>query len=147
MRRGTDSPTGIVFEKDEPFCFITLGEYRALDDVTPEIIPLKENPELATQFKAYRDARKNFIGALDERDPAAVKQGWQNGICGEKIRLARSEIRPTPRNSVLPGRSSGHRPVPTQWPKPLKKRGPDDVLRHQASGPSWPIPALPAGKS
>jgi Family of unknown function (DUF6065) len=77
MRRGTDSPTGIVFEKDEPFCFITLVEYRALDDVTPEIIPLKENPELATQFKAYRDARKNFIGALDERDPAAVKQGWQ----------------------------------------------------------------------
>jgi hypothetical protein len=66
-----------VFEKDEPFCFITLVEYRALDDVTPEIVPLKENPELAAQFNAYQDARKNFIVALDEKDPAAVKQGWQ----------------------------------------------------------------------
>jgi hypothetical protein len=52
-------------------------EYRALDDVTPEIVPLKENAELAAQFKAYQDARKDFIVALDERDPAAVKQGWQ----------------------------------------------------------------------
>jgi uncharacterized protein DUF6065 len=59
-------------------------EYRALDDVTPEIVPLEENLELAAQFKAYRDARKNFIVALDERDPAAVKQGWQNGTCGRK---------------------------------------------------------------
>ena len=70
-------PGLVVFEKDEPFCFITLVEYRALDDVTPEIVPLKENPELAAQFKAYQDARRNFIVALDERDSAAVKQGWQ----------------------------------------------------------------------
>jgi Family of unknown function (DUF6065) len=77
-------PGLVVFEKDEPFCFITLVEYRALDDVTPEIVPLKENPELAAPFNAYRDARKNFIAALDEKDPAAVKQGGKNGTCGEK---------------------------------------------------------------
>jgi hypothetical protein len=70
-------PGLVVFEKEEPFCFITLVEYRALDDVTPEIIPLAENPELAAQFNAYQDARKKFIAALDEKDPAVVKQGWQ----------------------------------------------------------------------
>jgi hypothetical protein len=66
-----------VFEKDEPFCFITLVEYRALDEVAPEIVPLAENSELAAQFQAYRDARVNFISALEEKDPATVKQGWQ----------------------------------------------------------------------
>ena len=70
-------PGLVVFEKDEPFCFITLVEYRALDEVTPEIVPLAENSELAAQFQAYRDARVNFISALEEKDPATVKQGWQ----------------------------------------------------------------------
>jgi Family of unknown function (DUF6065) len=70
-------PGLVVFEKDEPFCFITLVEYRALDNVTPEIVPLEDEPEVAAQFNAYRDARLNFNAALDQKDPETVKQGWQ----------------------------------------------------------------------
>jgi hypothetical protein len=70
-------PGRVVFEKDEPFCFITLIEYRALDDVTPEIVPMEEAPEVAAQFKAFQEARKNFNAALTQNDPTVVKQGWQ----------------------------------------------------------------------
>jgi hypothetical protein len=66
-----------VFEKDEPVCFITLVEYRALDGVTPEIVPLDESPEIAAQYKDFRQARESFNAALASNDPLAVKQGWQ----------------------------------------------------------------------
>ena len=70
-------PGRVVFEKDEPYCFITLVEYRALDDVIPEIVPMAEAPEVAAPYKAYQEARNNFNAALLQKDPNAVKQGWQ----------------------------------------------------------------------
>jgi hypothetical protein len=70
-------PGRVVFEKDEPVCFITLVEYRALDGVTPEIVPLDESPEIAAQYKDFRQARESFNAALASNDPLAVKQGWQ----------------------------------------------------------------------
>ena len=70
-------PGRVVFEKDEPFCFITLIEYHALSDVTPEIVPIDEAPEVAAQYKAYSEARKSFNAALAQNDPDAVKRGWQ----------------------------------------------------------------------
>ena len=70
-------PGRVVFEKDEPYCFITLVEYRALDDVTPEIVPMDEEPEVAAQYKAYREARDDFNAGLLQKDPEVMKQGWQ----------------------------------------------------------------------
>jgi hypothetical protein len=67
----------ITFEKDEPFCFITPIAYRALECVTPEVIPLADAPEVAAEFKAYREARETFNAKLLENDPAAAAQGWQ----------------------------------------------------------------------
>ena len=67
----------VVFEKDEPFCFITLIEYRALDAVVPEIVPINEEPEIAAQNAAYTEARISFNAALAQKDPATAKQGWQ----------------------------------------------------------------------
>ena len=67
----------ITFEKDEPFCFITPISYRALERVTPEIIPLANAPEVAAEFKAYSEARESFNAKLLENEPAAAAQGWQ----------------------------------------------------------------------
>jgi hypothetical protein len=70
-------PGRIVFEKDEPFCFITPIEYRALDSIEPEILSIHQDPHLLESFQAWRDARRDFNRRLREQDPDAVKQGWQ----------------------------------------------------------------------
>ena len=57
-------PGRVTFEKDEPFCFITPVEYRALDDVVPEIMPIAEAPELANPVEAFSGARTRFTRAL-----------------------------------------------------------------------------------
>jgi hypothetical protein len=67
----------ITFDRDEAFCFITPIAYRALDHLTPEIVPLSEAPEVEAEYKAYSAARKDFNAKLLERDPTAAKQGWQ----------------------------------------------------------------------
>src|SRR5262245_54946032 len=51
-------PGLVVFEKDEPFCFITLVEYRALAGVTTEIVALEDKYEVAAKFEGYRNARR-----------------------------------------------------------------------------------------
>ena len=70
-------PGRILFEKDEPYCFVTLIEYRALDDVIPEIVPIEEAPDVATQFNIYKKARNDFNAGLKRKDPEIVKQSWQ----------------------------------------------------------------------
>ena len=70
-------PGRIVFEKDEPFCFITPIEYKALDKVEPEITSIDRFPIVRASFEAWRDARRDFNRRLQERDPDTVKQGCQ----------------------------------------------------------------------
>jgi Family of unknown function (DUF6065) len=70
-------PGRVVFEKDEPFCFITPIQYRALDSVEPEIVSIDQDPQLRERFQTWRDARGDFNRRLREHDPDAVKQGWQ----------------------------------------------------------------------
>ena len=67
----------IIFEKDEPFCFVTPIAYRELECVTPEVMPLAEAPEIEAEFKAYGAARESFNTKLLNNDPLAVSQGWQ----------------------------------------------------------------------
>jgi hypothetical protein len=70
-------PGLIAFEKDEPFCFITPIEYRALDMVEPEIVSMDQDPSLRASFQTWKDARRDFNRRLLECDPDTVKQGWQ----------------------------------------------------------------------
>lgn len=70
-------PGRIVFEQDEPFCFITLIAYRALENVQPEIVPLSADPELSEQYHAWRTARLDFNARLARNEPEAARQGWQ----------------------------------------------------------------------
>ena len=78
-------PGRVVFEKDEPFCFITPIAYRSLDHVVPEIVPISQAPEVEEQYKTYSEARQSFNTRLHDNDPAAAKEGWQKWYMrGEK---------------------------------------------------------------
>ena len=70
-------PGRVVFEKDEPFCFLTLIGYRALEAVRPEIVPMSATPELKAEYMTWRQARLDFNARLAAEDPETVRQGWQ----------------------------------------------------------------------
>lgn len=70
-------PGQVVIEKDEPFCFVSLIEYRALENVEPEIVAMDRHPRVREQYQAWRDARLDFNRRLSEHDPETMKQGWQ----------------------------------------------------------------------
>ncbi len=70
-------PGFVHFERDESFCFITPIGYRALDKVTPEIVPIESDPALKADFEAYGSRRSEFNRKLAEGDPETVKTGWQ----------------------------------------------------------------------
>jgi hypothetical protein len=66
-----------VFEKDEPFCFMTLIEYRALEQVRPEIVPMSAAPEIKEDYTTWKTQRLEFNAKLAAEDPETVRQGWQ----------------------------------------------------------------------
>ncbi len=70
-------PGRVVFEKDEPYCFVTPMRYRALDELVPEIMPIDADPAFNAEYVAMREARRDFNTRLLADDPAAVTQGWQ----------------------------------------------------------------------
>jgi Family of unknown function (DUF6065) len=70
-------PGRVVFEKDEPICFITPIDYCALKDVVPEIVELSAAPEVAENYHAYRKSRENFNARLSDNEPTATQEGWQ----------------------------------------------------------------------
>lgn len=70
-------PGTVTFAKDEPFCFITLVEYRALLDVVPEIIPIDDAPDVRQGFERWRDERLEFNKMLAADDPETNARGWQ----------------------------------------------------------------------
>lgn len=95
----------VTFEKDEPFCFLTLLDYRALLNVTPQIVPIQKDQGLEERFGRWRRARDDFNSRLLAGDPEAVRERWQkwylrgvNGPAGSsapahlsKLRLAEPE--------------------------------------------------------
>jgi hypothetical protein len=70
-------PGTIVFEKDEPFCFLTPMRPGLFAEWRPEIAPISAHPELEADYKAWSKQRREFNGKLLEEDPATVRQAWQ----------------------------------------------------------------------
>lgn len=70
-------PGKIRFEKDEPFCFISLFPHALMEDVQPEIRQLSAEPELKAEFEAWAQSRADFNRKLNERDPETVAAKWQ----------------------------------------------------------------------
>ena len=71
------APGTVRFEKDEPFCFITLLEHGRLEQVEPQLRRLDDNAELKQDYEAWRDSRADFNSRLAKGDDAARKQRWQ----------------------------------------------------------------------
>ncbi len=75
----------VSFEKDEPFCFVTLSEHRRLESVQPKIKSLKQDKALSADYKAWNESRSDFILRLKAGETAAVSDGWQRHYMkGEK---------------------------------------------------------------
>jgi Family of unknown function (DUF6065) len=70
-------PSTIVFEKDEPFCFVFPIEHHKLEGIEPFIDDIEKHPDVFQEYRDWGSKRKEFIERLDQRDPAAVSAGWQ----------------------------------------------------------------------
>jgi hypothetical protein len=69
-------PGTVIFEKEEPFCFIFPIKKQAVLDCQPEIRDLAEDPELARQQEAFAVSRNDFMERLHANDPEAVRDPW-----------------------------------------------------------------------
>lgn len=70
-------PGKVRFEKDEPFCFITLMEHHKLEEVQPKLRMLDDNAELKDEFQAWADSRADFNKRLAGREEEAMRDRWQ----------------------------------------------------------------------
>jgi len=70
-------PGKVLFEEDEPFCFVYPVPKQALIDVTPEIRRITDDPELLRQHQAFHDSRDEFMKRVRAGDQSAIKQAWQ----------------------------------------------------------------------
>ena len=70
-------PGRVRFEKDEPFCFITLAQDKKLERFDLLIRPLESDRDLYGQYDAWARHRTEFAERLSRRDPETVKAAWQ----------------------------------------------------------------------
>ncbi len=67
----------VRFEKGEPFCMLVPVPRGLAESLVPRRESLTNNPELKTQYDTWETSRKGFLHGLLERDPEAIKRGWQ----------------------------------------------------------------------
>jgi len=70
-------PGTVTFEKDEPVCLVYPVLQSALEETTPEIFNLADDPALKKEFEAWEDRRAKFVHRMDAGDPFALREGWQ----------------------------------------------------------------------
>ena len=69
-------PGRVVFEKDEPFCFIFPVKKHAVLDCEPEIYDIGEDLDLMRRHQSFAVSRTEFMKRFDAKDPAALKNPW-----------------------------------------------------------------------
>lgn len=70
-------PCTVRFEKDEPFCWITLMRPKDLESIAPRLLMLDDDPALKQEYDAWRTTRSAFNQSIEEGDPAALREQWQ----------------------------------------------------------------------
>jgi len=70
-------PGTVTFEAGEPFCFFFPVERRVVASVEPEFRRMTEAGKLATEYKAWEEARNNFNQELSVEGSKAREEGWQ----------------------------------------------------------------------
>jgi hypothetical protein len=99
-------PGTVHFEKDEPFCFVTMVPAVTIESVQPVIRPITEDPALHREYKSWNSERVRFNAAIGLGDPLTVEQKWQKNylvgksptgqsVAGENHRVKRSLKAPT----------------------------------------------------
>ena len=67
----------VRFEKGEPICMIVPVSRGLAESLSPVLLPIKRDPALLKEYEDWLKSRAEFIQALEVRDPATVKRGWQ----------------------------------------------------------------------
>jgi hypothetical protein len=70
-------PGKVRFEKGEPFCFITLVQDKAMEEIQPVIRQMNSNPELLNQYSVWEKHRSEFNNKIFRQEPNAIKEAWQ----------------------------------------------------------------------
>lgn len=70
-------PGKAIFEKDEPFCFITLAPHGIIDQVTPRVSALGSDEALKSKYLDWKTSRKKFNAGLNDPASPETEQGWQ----------------------------------------------------------------------
>lgn len=85
-------PGVVRFEKDEPFCFITLMEHHKLEEIQPKLRMLDDEPDLKAEFTAWSTSRTDFNKRLAGREEEAMRDRWQRHyMTGKKSTGAKAE--------------------------------------------------------
>lgn len=71
------SPGRVTFSKGEPFCFVTMVRSKILEDITPKMHVIEDNPKLMDEYEQWKAARSSFNQSIAAGDPAALKEAWQ----------------------------------------------------------------------
>jgi hypothetical protein len=67
----------IRFEEGEPYCMLVPIPRGLAESLVPERMPMTANPEVKALYEKWEGSRKGFLTDLTEKQPDAVKQGWQ----------------------------------------------------------------------
>jgi hypothetical protein len=70
-------PGAVRFEAGEPFCRVFPVRAGTLQSVEPEIFRLDDDPELAAQYRTWREKRDEFMARYRSGDAETLKQAWQ----------------------------------------------------------------------
>lgn len=70
-------PCKVRFEKNEPFCFITLVQDKPLEEIQPVIRSMDSNPEMRRQYDTWEKHRSAFNERIFRQDPEAMREAWQ----------------------------------------------------------------------
>ena len=93
----------LLFEKDEPFAFITLMEHKKLEEVQPERKLLRSNEDLVKEYNAWSESRADFNKRLKGGEENAMKERWQRHYMrGEKPTGDKADAHQTKRRLKAP---------------------------------------------
>jgi hypothetical protein len=67
----------VRFERGEPICMVVPVPRGLAEGLEPIQLPLESRPELLQEYMAWEKKRDAFNAALTQREPEAVKHGWQ----------------------------------------------------------------------
>jgi hypothetical protein len=67
-------PGKVRFEKGEPFCFLTLVQDKALEEVQPQLRMLSSNEPLHREFTVWSQSRGDFNRRLQNKEASAMSK-------------------------------------------------------------------------